>query len=107
MIVNNRLYDFFADKGERVTVELLLLGLGYTAVTTSDGGIGLSYTYFDRKTSCSLVRDYCDYEGSSPRRIASLLAVTVVVSHHLEGRAAADCGYSPRLSRPVYLFIRC
>ncbi len=63
MKLNNRLYDYFKDKGEKVTVELLILGLGYTAVTTSDGGIGISYTYFDQKTSCSLVRDYYDYEG--------------------------------------------
>ena len=63
MVLNNRLYNLFADKGEKVTVKLLILGLGYTAVTTSDGGIGISYTYFDNKTSCSLVRDYCDYEG--------------------------------------------
>ncbi len=53
----------FAEKGKKVKVELLSLGLGYTAVTTSDGGIGISYTYFDRKTSCSLVRNYYDYEG--------------------------------------------
>ncbi len=63
MKLNNRLYDYFKDKGEKVTVEMLILGLGYTAVTTSDGGIGISYTYFDQKTSCSLVRDYYDYEG--------------------------------------------
>jgi len=63
MILNDRLYKLFADKGQKIKVELLSLGLGYTAVTTSDGGIGISYTYFDRKTSCSLVRDYCDYEG--------------------------------------------
>ena len=63
MILNDRLYELFADKGQKIEVELLSLGLGYTAVTTSDGGIGISYTYFDNKTSCSLVRDYCDYEG--------------------------------------------
>ena len=63
MKLNNRLYELFADKGKKVKVETLSLGLGYTAVTTSDGGIGLSYTYFDQKTSCSLVRDYYDYEG--------------------------------------------
>ncbi len=55
MKLNNRLYDYFKDKGEKVTVELLILGLGYTAVATSDGGIGIYYTYFDQKTSCSLL----------------------------------------------------
>jgi uncharacterized protein (DUF4213/DUF364 family) len=63
MRLNNKLYDLFEDKGKKIKIELVCLGLGYTAVTTSDGGIGISYTYFDRKTSCSLVRSYCDYEG--------------------------------------------
>ena len=62
MKLNNKLFELFANTAEDVSVELLCLGLGYTAVVTSDGGIGLSYTYFDRKTSCSLLRDYCDYE---------------------------------------------
>jgi len=63
MKLNKRFHNLFADKAERVNVELLWLGLGYTAVTTSDGGMGLSYTYFDRKSGCSLVGDYRDYEG--------------------------------------------
>jgi hypothetical protein len=32
-------------------------------VTTSDGGIGIAYTYFDHKTSCSVIMPYEDYEG--------------------------------------------
>jgi len=63
MKLNDRLYNLFAEKGKKVKVELLSLGLGYTAVTTSDDGIGISYTFFDHKTSCSLIRDYYNYEG--------------------------------------------
>ena len=63
MELNSRLYNLFAEKGKKVKVELLSLGLGYTAVTTSDDGIGISYTFFDHKTSCSLIRDYYNYEG--------------------------------------------
>jgi len=63
MELNSKLYDLFAEKGKEVKVELLSLGLGYTAVTTSDGRIGISYTFFDHKTSCSLIRDYYNYEG--------------------------------------------
>lgn len=62
MKLNNKLFELFANTAEDVSIELLCLGLGYTAVVTSDGGIGLSYTYYDRKISCSLIRDYCDYE---------------------------------------------
>ena len=49
MKLNNRLYDLFIEQARKVDVTILSLGLGYTAVTTSDGGIGLSYTYFSDK----------------------------------------------------------
>jgi uncharacterized protein (DUF4213/DUF364 family) len=45
------------------------VGLGYTAVKTSDGGVGLSYTYFEKKTSCTARADDVEFEGQS----ASLL----------------------------------
>ena len=63
MELNQRLFDIFENKSANTQIELLSLGLGYTAVTTSDGGIGISYTYFEQRTSCSLIRDYKDYEG--------------------------------------------
>ena len=65
MKLNSRLYDLFEDKARKTKVEILSLGLGYTAVTTSDGGMGLSYTYFDSKKSCSVMKNYHDYEGRS------------------------------------------
>jgi len=65
MELNSRLYDLFADKARKTKVEILSLGLGYTAVTTSDGGMGLSYTYFDTKDSCSVIKNYRDYEDRS------------------------------------------
>jgi uncharacterized protein (DUF4213/DUF364 family) len=63
MELNNRLYDLFADKAQNVTVDIVSIGLGYTAVTTSDGGIGLAYTYFQDKTSCVLLNRAVDYEN--------------------------------------------
>jgi uncharacterized protein (DUF4213/DUF364 family) len=42
---------------------LLCLGLGYTVVVTSDGGIGIAYTYFEDKKSCMVLNDTADYEG--------------------------------------------
>ncbi len=63
MELNQKLFELFADKAKRVTIDQLCIGLGYTAVTTSDGGIGISYTYFDSKTGCTLVKGDVDYEG--------------------------------------------
>ena len=49
----------------------LSIGLSYTAVTTSDEGIGIAYTYADDKRCCSVNRGYRDYEGE---RAVDLLA---------------------------------
>jgi uncharacterized protein (DUF4213/DUF364 family) len=65
MELNKKLYDLFIDRADKTTVEILSLGLGYTAVTTADGGIGLSYTYFGDKQSCMILNKHIDYEGQS------------------------------------------
>lgn len=65
MKLTHILYDLFADKASRSRIGLVSVGLGYTAVVTEDGGIGLAYTYFDSKRSCGYKRDYIDWEGRS------------------------------------------
>ena len=55
MTLNQKLYQLFENKAQQVAIDTLSLGLGYTAVTTSDGGIGLSYTYFGDKKSCTIL----------------------------------------------------
>jgi len=62
MILNDKLFNLFRDKAQKVHVDLLCLGLGYTAVVTSDGGIGIAYTYFENKKSCMLLNETIDYE---------------------------------------------
>ena len=63
MELNDRLYSLFVKKSQKVDVEIVSIGLGYTVVTTSDGGTGLAYTYFKDKTSCVLLNRAVDYEG--------------------------------------------
>jgi uncharacterized protein (DUF4213/DUF364 family) len=65
MKLNQSLYDIFAPKAKAADVEILSLGLGYTAVTLSNGGIGLSYTHFEDKKSCMILAKHIDYEGRS------------------------------------------
>jgi uncharacterized protein (DUF4213/DUF364 family) len=62
MLLNQKLYDLFKNRAREVDIETLCLGLGYTAVTLSDGGIGLSYTHFEDKKSCMLLNRHIDYE---------------------------------------------
>ena len=63
MILNDKLYRFFIAEARKVQVDSLCLGLGYTAVVTSDGGVGLAYTYFEDKKSCMVLNNSLDYEG--------------------------------------------
>ena len=63
MILNDNLYGFFCDQAKNVRIDFLCLGLGYTAVATSDGGIGIAYTYFADKKSCMVLNEAIDYEG--------------------------------------------
>ena len=63
MILNETLFDIFKDKAASTRVELLCLGLGYTAVVTADGGIGIAYTYFEDKNACMMLNEAVDYEG--------------------------------------------
>ena len=63
MIINDKLFNLFRDKAAKTHVDLLCLGLGYTAVVTSDGGIGIAYTYFENKKSCMALNETADYEG--------------------------------------------
>jgi uncharacterized protein (DUF4213/DUF364 family) len=63
MILNDKLFNLFRDKAQKTRLELLCLGLGYTAVVTSDGGIGMAYTYFENKKSCMVLNETADYEG--------------------------------------------
>ena len=63
MRLNQKLYDLFISKANEVKIEILSLGLGYTAVSLSDGGIGLAYTHFENKKSCMLLNRNIDFEG--------------------------------------------
>ena len=63
MILNDKLYHLFIAEARKVQVDSLCLGLGYTAVVTSDGGVGLAYTYFEDKKSCMVLNNSLDYEG--------------------------------------------
>ena len=63
MIIDDKLFDLFKDKAAKIRVDMLCLGLGYTAVVTSDGGIGIAYTYFEDKKSCMLLNETADYEN--------------------------------------------
>ncbi|UCH22396.1 MAG: hypothetical protein JSU83_03920 [Deltaproteobacteria bacterium] len=100
MKLNTRLYDLFAARAEEVNIELLCLGLGYTAVTTSDGGIGLSYTYFDRKSACSLVRNGYDYESRPAIELLAMINNADTIERSMALALINALNYEKSLSLP-------
>jgi uncharacterized protein (DUF4213/DUF364 family) len=101
MKLNTRLYDIFLNQARQVNVAILSLGLGYTAVTTSDGGIGLSYTYFGDKKSCMVLNKHIDYEGQSADRLLAKINSTNTVERSMALALINALNYDDALNLPV------
>jgi uncharacterized protein (DUF4213/DUF364 family) len=100
MELNTRLYDLYLNQGRNVTVEILSLGLGYTAVTTSDGGIGLSYTYFGDKKSCMVLNKHIDYEGKSADQLLEKIKSDNTVERSMALALINALNYTEALNLP-------
>jgi len=74
MIIDDRMRELFWEQAQETVVEQLVLGLGYTAVATSDGGLGVAYTWLDDKRSCQVMNPYRDYEGRPASELLEHLA---------------------------------
>lgn len=67
------LHGAFRGQAEQTTIATLTIGLGYTAVETMSGDVGLSYTMSGRAARCTRVPDYRDYEGGPAGELLDLL----------------------------------
>ena len=67
MDLMQRLYEESLPLAAATTVTSLTVGLGYTAVATGDGGLGLSYTWVEDKERRSYGNGYRDVEGEGAR----------------------------------------
>lgn len=101
MELNERIYSFFESKAREVTVECLNLGLGYTAATTSDGGIGVAYTYFLTKGSCSFVNRYYDYEGKPALELLEKIKSPISLERSMALALVNALNYQNALSLPI------
>lgn len=63
MGICRRLYETMLTRAARTSVDTLSIGLGYTAVSTADGGLGLAFTSFETKQGCTVVTHEKDYEN--------------------------------------------
>ena len=68
-----QIHAAFRERAAEVEVSRLSIGLGYTAVVTDEGGIGLAYTWRDDRACCSHLRGWDDAEGAPATQLLDLL----------------------------------
>ncbi len=106
MHLMQRLYDESLPLAAATTVTSLTVGLGYTAVATGDGGLGLSYTWVEDKERRSYGNGYRDVEGEGAVVLLERLLsddpfqrsvglATVNALHHHRSCGLADDSGSP------------
>ena len=110
MHLMQRLYEETLSLAAATTVTSLTVGLGYTAVATGDGGLGLSYTWVEDKDRRSYGNGYRDVEGEGavvlldrllsddPFQRSIGLATVNALQHHRARGLADDTGAPLSLS---------
>jgi hypothetical protein len=76
MNICDRLYESMAERATETTVSVLSIGLGYTAVSTADGGLGLAFTSFESKQACTVVTHEKDYENGPALDLLRLITAS-------------------------------
>lgn len=72
--IYDKLEKIFAPRAAELTVDIVSIGLGYTAVRTSDGSCGVSFTYFTRSAAtCTVVKHPMEFEGRSASALLALI----------------------------------
>ena len=111
MKLNSLLYAHLRKEAAATKIDVISIGLGYTAVSTSAGGIGVAYSYFKSKRSCHFVPDFGDCEGRSglallehirsdqPLHRSVALAAVNAINHGFASRLPED-------SRNIAMFDR-
>ena len=73
MELNRRLIKCLSAAAARVKVNQVFIGISYTAVTTSDGAIGIAATGVTADGCCTGNRDMADFEGRSGSDLLQLI----------------------------------
>ncbi len=79
MKLYDTLYKAVYDRAKEVTVDLIHIGISYTAVCTSDGGSGIAFTFLSGSKSCTVVKDPMNYEGQPAEKLLKLLYSSEIV----------------------------
>ena len=73
MGICRQLVETMKPQAEGSYLENLTIGLGYTAVCTDDGGVGVAYTPESNRGGCCVLPPNEDYEGRSASEVLELL----------------------------------
>lgn len=96
-----RLHAACAGPAADARVEQLVIGLGYTAVTLEDGGIGLAYTWTDDRACCSHLRGWGDAEGAPASSLIDLLLSAGGLERSIGMAAANSLRHAAALALPT------
>jgi uncharacterized protein len=100
MTLAKRIRECLEVRAARETVEVLSIGLGYTAVCTSGGGIGLAYTPIESKSACSALGRDEAYEGGLAALLLEQLDSDVPLRRAMGLAAANALAHSDALRLP-------
>ncbi|AEV27903.1 hypothetical protein SpiGrapes_0039 [Sphaerochaeta pleomorpha str. Grapes] len=84
MDVNQQIFDFFAPEAKNSVIDEIHLGLGYSAITLTDGRCGLCCTFLEHASSCSVNKNPLDYEQQN-----ALMLLQEILSDNLLDRTMA------------------
>ncbi len=84
MTLYDKLYEASISRAQETEIELIHIGISYTAVKTVDGEAGIAYTFMGDHKSCTVIKDPVDYEGKR----ASLLLQKIFSDELIERSVA-------------------
>ena len=100
MAILGRLHRALQVRAAETTVETVSIGLGYTAVAVSDGGIGLACTLLDSLKSCHVAGDLPDFEGKPASDLLGCLLSDAPMQRTLGLALANALNHAAALSLP-------
>lgn len=88
MIINDKILEVFHEEASLASIDQITIGLGYTALTLTDGRCGLCSTLIHNFSDCPVSQDPLDYEKkpalpllqkiTSKNPLARVLAIALV-----------------------------
>ena len=104
MVLDHQILSLFHDDAENSVIDEIHLGLGYTAVTLTDGRCGLCCTLLEHSSSCSVNKNPLDYEKKNALTLLQAIqsehpldrTMAIALVNALNAPFAAGCPDDPK-----------